>query len=150
MSNSGELNATIFVVHHTAKAHRDWSDPFIAGRGASSLAGAFEFALGIEPLSATEARLHHGSRNYPSAEPLDIRFDAATLTWRSQNEATADKQIDQIMGGKDSMDLVAFSALAKLSQAQAKELVNASQTYQHIHRRKGQAAQVQRKPVAQH
>ncbi len=145
-----DLNATIFVVHHTAKAHRDWSDPFIAGRGASSLAGAFEFALGIEPISATEARLHHGSRNYPSAEPLDIRFDSATLTWRSQNEATADKQIDQIMGGKDSMDLPEFVKLAKLNLSQAKELINASQTYQHTRKNKNQEAQVQRKPLGQH
>jgi hypothetical protein len=142
-----ELNATIFVVHHTAKAHRDWSDPFIAGRGASSLAGAFEFALGIEPISSTEARLHHGSRNYPSAEPLDIRFDAATLTWRSQNEASADKQIDQIMGGTDRMDLAAFSKLVKLTTAQAKELINTSQTYLHTRKNQSQAAQIERKPV---
>jgi AAA domain len=145
-----ELNATIFVVHHTAKAHKDWSDPFIAGRGASSLAGAFEFALGIEPVSSTEARLHHGSRNYPSAETLDIRFEAATLTWRSQNEATADKQIDQLMGGKDSMDLVAFCELSKLPRVQVLELIATSQTYEHIKHKKGKPACVARKPVSPH
>jgi RecA-family ATPase len=42
------LNASVFVVHHTGKGSLDWSDPFLVGRGASSLAGAFEFVLGIE------------------------------------------------------------------------------------------------------
>ena len=28
-----ELNAAIFVVHHTGKSAVDWSDPFLAGRG---------------------------------------------------------------------------------------------------------------------
>jgi uncharacterized Zn-binding protein involved in type VI secretion len=54
------------------------------------------------------------------------------------------------MGGKDSMDLVAFSELAKLTQTQAKERVNAAWTYPHTRKNKNQAAQVRRSPLAQH
>lgn len=140
-----QLNATVFVVHHTGKGHRDWSDPFLAGRGASSLAGAFEFVLGIEPKQDNEAKLHHGSRNYASAEPMSIRFDADTLTWKSSNEATADGLVDQIMKGVDSMLMADFYKKTAMSKVKADALIKSCQTYQRTAGTKTKKAMLTRK-----
>jgi AAA domain len=140
-----QLNATVFVVHHTGKGHKDWSDPFLAGRGASSLAGAFEFVLGIEPKPDNEARLHHGSRNYASIDPFSIRFDPSTLTWRASNEATADGIVDKIMSTADSMPLIEFYKVANLSRAKANQLIACCKTYQHVKAKGKQKAMITRK-----
>lgn len=140
-----ELNATVFVVHHTGKGFKDWSDPFLAGRGASSLAGAFEFVLGIEPKLNGEARLHHGSRNYASVEPMSIRFDDKTLTWRACNEATDDGLVDVIMKGVDSMPMEDFYKKANMSKAHADDLIKGCQTYQKIPGNRKQKAMLTRK-----
>jgi RecA-family ATPase len=133
-----ELNATVFVVHHTSKGHKDWSDPFLAGRGASSLAGAFEFVLGIEPRQDNEAKLHHGSRNYASVDPFSIRFDANTLTWKSADESTSDSIVDKIMKDLDTMPMVDFYKKSQLSKVKADQLIASCKTYS---RTKGSAKQ---------
>jgi RecA-family ATPase len=140
-----ELNATIFVVHHTAKGYKDWSDPFLAGRGASSLAGAFEFVLGIEPKEDNEAKLHHGSRNYAGVESFLIRFDTATLTWRAAHEATPDRLIDAVMKDKDEMLMSEFYKEMAIARPKAIALLNSCQTYEVIKAKGKQKTMLRRK-----
>jgi hypothetical protein len=98
-----ELGVTIIVVHHTKKERTDWSDPFQAGRGASSLGGFFEWVLGIEPVGENTARLHHGSRNLRTHEPLSIAFDDETLTWNAAGTKSLDAALDDFLSDNDEM-----------------------------------------------
>jgi AAA domain len=139
------LNASVFVVHHTGKGALDWSDPFLVGRGASSLAGAFEFVLGIEPKINDEARLHHGSRNYESASPFLIRFDKNTLVWKALADETADKTVDKLMGNNDSMTMTDFYKLTQLNKRKTDELINGCRTYTRTKAHRGQKAMIVRK-----
>jgi hypothetical protein len=139
------LNASVFVVHHTGKGSLDWSDPFLVGRGASSLAGAFEFVLGIEPKTNNEARLHHGSRNYESVNPFLIRFEKTTLTWKAITEVSADITIDKLMGDNDSMVMTDFYQLTQLNKRKTDELISGCRTYERTKAHRGQKAMIKRK-----
>lgn len=140
-----ELNATIFVVHHTGKGYKDWADPFLAGRGASSLAGAFEFVLGIEPKDGNEAKLHHGSRNYAGVDPFSIRFDAPTLTWRAAHESTPDRIIDVLMKDKDEITMSEFYKGIGMARTKATALLKSCLTYEPIKAKGKQKAMLTRK-----
>lgn len=143
-----ELNAAIFVVHHTGKNAVDWSDPFLAGRGASAIGGAFEFVLGIEPKSDNEARLHHGSRNYATVKPFTIRFNPASLTWHSIHEESPDVQLDKIMGKDDVIFLDEFHSRAKqidLPKSRAGALLKNSKNYEKTLAYRGSKTKIQRK-----
>jgi AAA domain len=143
-----QLNAAVFVVHHTGKTAVDWSDPFLAGRGASSLAGAFEFVLGIEPKGDNEARLHHGSRNYASVKPFTIRFNTQSLTWHSTHEESPDIQLDKIMGKDDELLMEEFHSRAKMPKAKAEDLIRHSTKYAKSKAYRGQKAMIKRKMTA--
>lgn len=145
-----ELNAAVFVVHHTGKGSVDWSDPFLAGRGASSIGGAFEFVLGIEPKGENEARLHHGSRNYPTAKPFTIRFNPSSLTWHSVHEESTDAQLDKIMGNDDVLLLDDFRRRVKemgLPISRAESFLKCSKNYEKTKGYRGCKVKVQRKMI---
>jgi AAA domain len=139
---------SIVVVHHTGKSAVDWVDPFLAGRGASSIGGAFEFVLGIEPKKDNEARLHHGSRNYASVNPFTIRFQSDTLTWHSTQEVSPDVQLDKLMGKDDEITLDEFYERAKqadLPKTRASNLLRGSANYERTEGYRGHKAKVRRK-----
>jgi AAA domain len=140
-----ELNAAVFVVHHTGKGAVDWSDPFLAGRGASAIGGAFEFVLGIEPKGDNEARLHHGSRNYESVKPFTIRFNAQSLTWHSTNEESPDIQLDKIMGKDDELLIEEFHSRSNMPKNRANGLLKCSKNYERTQAYRGHQAKVIRK-----
>jgi hypothetical protein len=143
-----ELNAAIFVVHHTGKSAVDWSDPFLAGRGASAVGGAFEFVLGIEPKGDNEARLHHGSRNYATVKPFTIRFNPVSLTWHSAHEESTDVQLDKIMGKDDTLLLDDFHSRAKemgLPKSRAESFLRCSKNYEKTEGYRGSKVKVQRR-----
>jgi hypothetical protein len=139
-----QLDAAIFVVHHTGKGAVDWSDPFLAGRGASSLAGAFEFVLGIEPKGDNEARLHHGSRNYASVKPFTIRFNTNSLTWHSTHEESPNIQLDKIMGKDDELLMEEFYRRSEMSKIKAENLLRCSSKYIKTKAHRGQKAMIKR------
>ncbi len=142
------LGLSIVVVHHTGKSIVDWTDPFLAGRGASSIGGAFEFVLGIEPKRDNEARLHHGSRNYASVNPFTIRFGVDTLTWHSTQEESPDVLLDKIMGKDDEILLDEFhqrAQEAELPKSRATSLLNGSKNYHRTSGYRGHKATVKRK-----
>ena len=143
-----ELNAAIFVVHHTGKSAVDWSDPFLAGRGASAIGGAFEFVLGIEPKGDNEARLHHGSRNYATVKPFTIRFNPASFSWHSAHEESTDVQLDKIMGKDDALLLDDFHSRAKefgLPRSRAESFLRCSKNYEKTKGYRGSKVKVQRR-----
>ncbi len=142
------VGATIFIVHHTGKASSDWSDPFLMGRGASSLAGGFEFVLGIEPRAngKAEARLHHGSRNLKSIDPFTIQFDETTLTWQSLADAkSADSILDGLMGKNDELLMDELVIQSQLSKKRIDELIRCSKTYVKSKAHRGQRMKLMRK-----
>lgn len=140
-----ELNASIFVVHHTGKNAVDWSDPFLAGRGASAIGGAFEFVLGIEPKNGNEARLHHGSRNYATVNPFTIRFNTDTLTWHSTLEESPDAQLDKIMGQDDEVLLDEFHRRCEMPKIRANALLKGSKNYEKTQGYRGHKVKVRRR-----
>lgn len=142
------LGISIVVVHHTGKSIVDWTDPFLAGRGASSIGGAFEFVLGIEPKKDNEARLHHGSRNYASVNPFTIRFNTDSLTWHSAQEESPDVLLDKIMGKDDEILLDEFHVRAQqveLPKSRATNLLNGSKNYTRTSGYRGHKATVKRR-----
>ncbi len=110
-----EVGVTVIIVHHTKKDNTDWSDPFQAGRGASSLGGFFEWVLGIEPTGDCTARLHHGSRNLRTHEPLSMIFDESTLTWLSAGAGTIDAALDSVLNDYDEMAAKEFIEAAVIA-----------------------------------
>ena len=62
-----QTGATVIIVHHTGKGMVDWEEPFLAGRGASSLGGAVECVLGMQPKAdGKSASIRRGARNLES------------------------------------------------------------------------------------
>jgi AAA domain len=139
-----ELNAAVFVIHHTGKSKSDWADPFLVGRGASAIGGAFEFVLGIEPNGDNTAKLHHGSRNYESVMPLSMRFDKNTLTWHSANEKSSIETLDKIMTGVDEMSLEEFYKKSELSKKKADDLLKGCKLYVRTGGHRGKKSTVKR------
>lgn len=143
-----DLNASIIVVHHTGKNVVDWSDPFLAGRGASAIGGFFEFVLGIEPKSENEARLHHGSRNYATVKPLAMRFNSDTLTWHSPLEESSDALLDKVMGKTDELTLNEFydrTKKADIPKSRAMNMLRGSNNYERTKGYRGHPVMIKRK-----
>jgi len=109
-----KTGAAIAVVHHCKKERVDWSDPFQAGRGASSIGGFFEWVIGIQPdKNSDTATIHHGSRNLKSKPSFSVAFDDSDLVWKDTNEKTKIDLVDKIMGDEISMLLTDFVIAAK-------------------------------------
>jgi KaiC/GvpD/RAD55 family RecA-like ATPase len=144
-----ETACTVIVVHHTRKERTDWSDPFQAGRGASSIGGFFEWVLGIQPDDdGLGAILHHGSRNLRTAPDIRMRFVEDSLTWRAAGDASPDEILDKAMGDELEMPYLDFVAAAKAAGVQSKErvdeLLEGSKTLLRIKAHRGQKAVVRR------
>lgn len=143
-----DLNASIIVVHHTGKNVVDWSDPFLAGRGASAIGGFFEFVLGVEPKNENEARLHHGSRNYATVKPLAIRFNSDTLTWHSPQEESSDALLDKVMGKTDELTLDEYydrTNKADIPKSRAMNMLRGSKNYERTQGYRGHKVMIKRK-----
>lgn len=144
------LNCTVAIVHHTGKGKVDWEEPFMAGRGASSIGGFFEWVLGIEPMGQHSV-LHHGSRNLRGEEPLDIRFNPDTFVWEAAATATPDQVLDGIFTGEEgavqSMGWGQFLEEMKkigYNTKQATAMIDRAKTYKRLKGHRGQLAQVVR------
>jgi len=144
-----KTKSAIAVVHHCKKDRVDWTDPFQAGRGASSIGGFFEWVIGIEPEknNPTLATIHHGSRNLPSKPDMTAQFDDSNLVWIGPSEITKSDIIDEIMGDQISISFSDFITRARsegLSKAKAEKLINDCVSLERIKGRRGQQACVNR------
>lgn len=140
-----QTGATVIIVHHTGKGIVDWEEPFLAGRGASSLGGAMEFVLGIQPKGdGGKAIIHHGARNLESCKPFTVFFNADTLTWDTEIGLSADKQLDRVMGHHDELSIKDAEANSGINSRSLNELVKRSKNYVHIRPRKGQQSVIAR------
>jgi archaellum biogenesis ATPase FlaH len=145
-----KTSCTIIVVHHTKKDKTDWSDPFQAGRGASSIGGFFEWVLGIEPLNDDDnstARLHHGSRNLKSAKTTKIIFDSISLSWSGFDEKSLLNILDEIMGDDIEIPTNNFYERCKDkigNKNKVNMLLDESKTLERIRAHRGQKAVVKR------
>lgn len=140
-----QTSATVIIVHHTGKGAVDWNEPFLAGRGASSLGGAIEFVLGIEPKGESgKAIIHHGARNLESCKPITAYFNTETLTWDNEREISADKQLDFIMGEYDELPMKTAEAKSKFNARSIHALIKRSKNYVHLRSCKGRESTIKR------
>lgn len=147
-----QTSATVIIVHHTGKGMVDWEEPFLAGRGASSLGGAVECVLGIQPKADRKsAIIHHGARNLESVEPFTIFFNSETLTWDTATAVSPDKQLDLLMGTNDELPIVQICEESGMKPRVVNSLIKKAKCYVHIKSKKGQQSVVARttkpKPV---
>lgn len=144
-----DTGCTVAVVHHTRKERTDWSDPFQAGRGASSIGGFFEWVLGIQPDGDGEcATLHHGSRNLRSVDPVRMQFHEDSLTWQIAGQQGPDDMLDSVLGDALEMGWSDFVALVNhehgIPKSRVEELVEQSDRLVRVKAHRGQKAAVRR------